>query len=90
MVLPLIEDADPCPDLVSWQAWADPVSGTPYLWCASFSASVPHGLVALFAPAPTDLCQDQRRGARSAESVARGGVMAWRLVRWLALVVAGA
>jgi hypothetical protein len=46
---PLIEDADPRPDLVGWQAWADPVPGAPYLWCASFSASVPHALVAAFA-----------------------------------------
>ncbi|WP_371749024.1 DUF317 domain-containing protein [Streptomyces sp. NBC_00280] len=46
---PLIEDADPRPDLVGWQAWAEPVLGAPYLWCASFSASVPHGLVAAFA-----------------------------------------
>ncbi|MFB6847943.1 DUF317 domain-containing protein [Streptomyces sp. NPDC056373] len=46
---PLIEDVDPRPDLVGWQAWADPVPGAPYLWCASFSASVPHDLVAAFA-----------------------------------------
>ncbi|MEU0948869.1 DUF317 domain-containing protein [Streptomyces canus] len=49
MVPPFIEDADPRPDLVGWQAWAEPVLGVPYLWCASFSASVPHGLVAAFA-----------------------------------------
>ncbi|BBC35152.1 hypothetical protein SGFS_064460 [Streptomyces graminofaciens] len=49
MLPPLIEDADPRPDLVGWQAWADPVPGAPYLWCASFSASVPHDLVAAFA-----------------------------------------
>jgi hypothetical protein len=49
MVPPLIDDTDPRPDLVGWQAWADPVPGAPYLWCASFSASVPHGLVAVFA-----------------------------------------
>ncbi|MEV5876988.1 DUF317 domain-containing protein [Streptomyces sp. NPDC052101] len=49
MLPPLIEDADPRPDLVGWQAWAEPVLGTPYLWCASFSASVPHDLVAAFA-----------------------------------------
>ncbi|NEC19299.1 DUF317 domain-containing protein [Streptomyces parvus] len=46
---PLIEDADARPDLVGWQAWAEPALGEPYLWCASFSASVPHGLVASFA-----------------------------------------
>ncbi|QOV36661.1 DUF317 domain-containing protein [Streptomyces ferrugineus] len=49
MLPPLIEDADPRPDLVGWQAWAEPALGSPYLWCASFSASVPHGLVAAFA-----------------------------------------
>ncbi|OKJ31534.1 DUF317 domain-containing protein [Streptomyces sp. CB01580] len=53
----LIQDADPRPDQVGWQAWAEPVIGAPYLWCASFSASVPHELVAAFAsslasPAP--------------------------------------
>ncbi|MEV6542454.1 DUF317 domain-containing protein [Streptomyces sp. NPDC051665] len=45
---PLIQDADPRPDLSGWQAWAEPVLGAPYLWCASFSASVPNGLVAAF------------------------------------------
>lgn len=54
---PLIHDSDPRPDLVGWQAWAEPILGAPYLWCASFSASVPHDLVAAFAsslasPAP--------------------------------------
>lgn len=46
---PLIQDADPRDDLLGWQAWAEPVLGAPYLWCASFSASVPHDLVAVFA-----------------------------------------
>jgi hypothetical protein len=46
---PLIQDADPRPELVGWQAWAEPVLGAPYLWCATFSASVPHDLVAAFA-----------------------------------------
>lgn len=41
-------DADPRPDLPGWQAWAEPAIGTP-LWCATFSASVPHDLVAVFA-----------------------------------------
>ncbi|WP_327731507.1 DUF317 domain-containing protein [Streptomyces sp. NBC_00487] len=45
----LIQDADPRPDLMGWQAWAEPVLGAPYLWCASFSACVPHDLVAAFA-----------------------------------------
>ncbi|MCT9079339.1 DUF317 domain-containing protein [Streptomyces fulvoviolaceus] len=49
MVPPLIQDADPRPDLLGWQAWAEPVLGAPYLWCATFSASVPHDLVAAFA-----------------------------------------
>ncbi|MGW7082249.1 DUF317 domain-containing protein [Streptomyces sp. NPDC054871] len=49
MVPPLIQDADPRPGLVGWQAWAEPVLGDPYLWCASFSASAPHDLVAVFA-----------------------------------------
>ncbi|WP_128802559.1 MULTISPECIES: DUF317 domain-containing protein [unclassified Streptomyces] len=46
---PLVQDADPRPDLMGWQAWAEPVLGAPYLWCASFSASVPDDLVAAFA-----------------------------------------
>lgn len=46
---PLVQDADPRPDLMGWQAWAQPILGAPYLWCASFSASVPHDLVAVFA-----------------------------------------
>ncbi|MFD9817444.1 DUF317 domain-containing protein [Streptomyces violascens] len=49
MLPPLIQDADPRDDLLGWQAWAEPVLGAPYLWCASFSASVPHDLVAAFA-----------------------------------------
>lgn len=44
----LVHDADPRPDLTGWQAWAEPVLGEPYLWCATFSASVPHDLVAAF------------------------------------------
>lgn len=57
MLPPLIQDADPRPDLAGWQAWAEPALGAPYLWCATFSASVPHDLVAAFAsslasPAP--------------------------------------
>jgi hypothetical protein len=36
---PLIHDADPRPELVGWQAWAEPILGAPYLWCATFSAS---------------------------------------------------
>ncbi|MFR9725066.1 DUF317 domain-containing protein [Streptomyces sp. MS19] len=53
---PLLQDADPTPDLPGWQAWAEPAVGAA-LWCASFSPSVPHDLVAVFAaslasPAP--------------------------------------
>jgi hypothetical protein len=47
-VPPLIHDADPRDGLSGWQAWAEPALGAPYLWCASFSASVPHDLVAVF------------------------------------------
>ncbi|MCY0940198.1 DUF317 domain-containing protein [Streptomyces antarcticus] len=46
---PGIQDGDPRPDLMGWQAWAEPVLGAPYLWCATFSASTPHDLVASFA-----------------------------------------
>ncbi|MFB6991350.1 DUF317 domain-containing protein [Streptomyces sp. NPDC056178] len=54
---PLIQDGDPQPEPVGWQAWAEPATGSPYLWCATFSASTPHDLVAAFAaslasPAP--------------------------------------
>ncbi|MEU2429025.1 DUF317 domain-containing protein [Streptomyces sp. NPDC007861] len=56
-VPPLIQDADPGalttgPDEAGpfgWQAWAEPAMGAPYLWVASFGASVPHDLVAAFA-----------------------------------------
>jgi hypothetical protein len=46
---PLVEDADPRPGQMGWQAWAELGLGDPYLWCASFSASVPNDLVAVFA-----------------------------------------
>ncbi|WP_330177740.1 DUF317 domain-containing protein [Streptomyces sp. NBC_01498] len=56
-VPPLIQDADSRALTVeaddagarAWQAWAEPSEGASYLWAASFSASVPHGLVAAFA-----------------------------------------
>ncbi|MFI6085020.1 DUF317 domain-containing protein [Streptomyces sp. NPDC051217] len=56
-VPPLIQDADSRaltaeaegPGAMGWQAWAEPAMGAPYLWAASFGASVPHGLVAAFA-----------------------------------------
>ncbi|MFH8513687.1 DUF317 domain-containing protein [Streptomyces gelaticus] len=56
-VPPLIQDAAPIAlvaeadeaALAGWQAWAEPVLGAGYLWAASFSASVPHDLVAAFA-----------------------------------------
>jgi hypothetical protein len=38
---PLIQDADPQAEPVGWQAWAEPTFGSPYLWCAAFSASAP-------------------------------------------------
>nr|WP_240982349.1 DUF317 domain-containing protein [Streptomyces sp. S3(2020)] len=46
---PLVGDADPRPGQTGWQAWAELGLGDPYLWCASFSASVPNDLVAVFA-----------------------------------------
>ncbi|MFJ1730196.1 DUF317 domain-containing protein [Streptomyces sp. NPDC088254] len=56
-VPPLIQDGDPRAliteddeaRLAGWQAWAEPALGAPCLWAASFSASVPHDLVAAFA-----------------------------------------
>jgi hypothetical protein len=53
----LIQDADPRTLTVEedeagpngWQAWAEPVLGARCLWAVSFSASVPHDLVAAFA-----------------------------------------
>ncbi|WP_189940932.1 DUF317 domain-containing protein [Streptomyces aurantiogriseus] len=56
-VPPLIQDADPHALTVEadeagpagWQAWAEPVLGAPCLWAVSFSASVPHDIVAAFA-----------------------------------------
>ncbi|MFC8076239.1 DUF317 domain-containing protein [Streptomyces sp. NPDC057307] len=56
-VPPLIQDGDPRPLTLApdetgpagWQAWAEPALGAPYLWAASFSAGVPHDLVAAFA-----------------------------------------
>ncbi|MFF2524073.1 DUF317 domain-containing protein [Streptomyces liangshanensis] len=65
---PLIQDDDPRPDQLGWQAWAEPVLGAPYLWCATFSPSVPRDLVAAFASslgvagpsAPALLAQEQR------------------------------
>lgn len=54
---PLIEDAALENTPFGWQARAEPVLGAPYLWCAAFSSSTPHHLVAAFAsslasPAP--------------------------------------
>lgn len=56
-VPPLIQDGDPRAlsteadeaGPAGWQAWAEPALGAPCLWAASFSASVPHDLVAVFA-----------------------------------------
>ncbi|MFZ3562769.1 DUF317 domain-containing protein [Streptomyces sp. BH097] len=77
MLPPLIHDADPRDDLLGWQAWAEPVLGAPYLWCASFSASAPHELVAAFAsslaapgPVPRRVLPD---GAEERLTVVRRG-----------------
>ncbi|MEV5605513.1 DUF317 domain-containing protein [Streptomyces sp. NPDC052299] len=56
-VPPLIQDSDPRvlaaeydeTGPAGWQAWAEPALGEPWLWAASFAASVPHDLVAAFA-----------------------------------------
>lgn len=56
-VPPLIQDTDPHTlvagaggeTTAGWQAWAQPGPDAPYLWAASFSSGVPHGLVAAFA-----------------------------------------
>lgn len=56
-VPPLIQNGDPSTltavaeeqGAMGWQAWSETATGAPYLWAASFSASVPHRLVAAFA-----------------------------------------
>ncbi|MEU6990609.1 DUF317 domain-containing protein [Streptomyces sp. NPDC046465] len=77
MVPPLIQDADPRPGLVGWQAWAEPVLGDPYLWCASFSASVPDDLVAVFASSLASQAPVPRRtlpeGAQGRLTIVRRG-----------------
>ncbi|MYV70566.1 DUF317 domain-containing protein [Streptomyces sp. SID2131] len=45
----LVRDADPRPGRFGWQAWAEPFVGDAYLWCATFSGSTPHDLVAISA-----------------------------------------
>ncbi|MGW3835729.1 DUF317 domain-containing protein [Streptomyces microflavus] len=58
-VPPLIQDGDPralilqADDVgpLGWQAFSEPVMGEPLLWVVSFSAGVPHDLVASFAQA---------------------------------------
>ncbi|MFD4477179.1 DUF317 domain-containing protein [Streptomyces sp. NPDC058471] len=76
-VPPLIQDADPRPGLVGWQAWAEPVLGDPYLWCASFSASVPDDLVAVFASSLASQAPVPRRtlpeGAQGRLTIVRRG-----------------
>lgn len=37
----LVHDCGPRTGLLARQVWAEPVLGDPYMWCASFSASVP-------------------------------------------------
>lgn len=68
-VPPLIQDADPRALVAEadeagpggWQAWAEPVLGAPCLWAASFGASVPHDLVAVFAGALSSTAPVLRR-----------------------------
>ncbi|WP_184578802.1 DUF317 domain-containing protein [Streptomyces zagrosensis] len=56
-VPPPIQDSDPraltaeakSSAVMGWQAWAELGVGASYLWAASFSARVPHSLVAAFA-----------------------------------------
>ncbi|MFJ6752212.1 DUF317 domain-containing protein [Streptomyces sp. NPDC091266] len=68
-VPPLIQDGDPRALTAAadeagtsgWQAWAEPVLGAPCLWAASFGASVPHDLVAMFANALSSTAPVLRR-----------------------------
>ncbi|MFI5803493.1 DUF317 domain-containing protein [Streptomyces sp. NPDC051561] len=65
----LIQDGNPCaltaeaddPGVRGWQAWAQAREGAPYLWAASFSASVPHDLVAAFTSSLTSTAPVLRR-----------------------------
>ncbi|MFJ9377549.1 DUF317 domain-containing protein [Streptomyces sp. NPDC101455] len=69
MLPPLVQDADPRPDLMGWQAWAEPALGAPYLWCATFSAGVPDDLVAAFASSlASPVAVPRRTLPRSTES----------------------
>ncbi len=45
----LLQGADLEAGLSGWQAWAEPVLGASYVWCAAFTAATPHELVAEFA-----------------------------------------
>ncbi|MGW7540348.1 DUF317 domain-containing protein [Streptomyces sp. NPDC054770] len=76
---------------MGWQAWAEPVLGAPYVWCASFSASVPHGRVAAFAsllaspvPVPRSTVPKTAEGrltvVHRTEAPAPGGAASGRLV----------
>ncbi|MFE3380382.1 DUF317 domain-containing protein [Streptomyces anulatus] len=68
-VSPLIQDGDPraltlqADDMGprGWQAFSEPVMGRPLLWVVSFSAGVPHDLVASFAQALTSSAPVLRR-----------------------------
>ncbi|MGV9963659.1 DUF317 domain-containing protein [Streptomyces olivaceus] len=70
-VPPLIQDGDPNvlvtdfgaddAEGAGWQAWAEPALGAPCLWAVSFSASVPHDLVAAFAGALSSTAPVLRR-----------------------------
>lgn len=66
MLPDLIADADLWEDLMGWQAWAEPTLGAPYLWCANFSPSVPHELVAIFASSLASRSRWHATGCRRA------------------------
>jgi hypothetical protein len=59
--------------LLGWRAWAEPVLGAPYLWCAS----APHELVAAFASSLAEPGPAPRRtlpeGAEDRLTVVRRG-----------------
>ncbi|MFF4735826.1 DUF317 domain-containing protein [Streptomyces sp. NPDC001262] len=49
-----IEDGNPIPGLPGYLAWAQTDDHLPHQWCASFSPSTPHELVAAFTKALAD------------------------------------
>ena len=84
MLPPLIQNADPRPDLAGRQAWALPVLGAPYLWCAAFTASVPHDLVAAFASS-----LDSPVPVRTVPECAKGWLTVGRRSRWTPVPLEG-